>query len=147
MLKKRLGNDASEAGFASVFRLSDPEETNLMLSLYNVDETPLRHLFKLRSYKDMERCLFLGFTDGEKASQKMWRWKIRKIAHQYGGMSLTGFVCSAWEKGRFTDPYLRDTMLDFGIVTDTLECSVNWSNMHRVWRDVREVCHACLTRL
>ncbi|MGI6378195.1 MAG: FAD-binding oxidoreductase [Bacilli bacterium] len=132
----------AEAGFASVFRLSDPEETNLMLSLYNVDETPLRHLFKLRSYKDMERCLFLGFTDGEKGFAKNVARKIRKIAHQYGGMSLTGFVCSAWEKGRFTDPYLRDTMLDFGIVTDTLECSVNWSNMHRVWRDVREVCHA-----
>ena len=54
-----------EAGFASVFRLSDPEETDLMLRLYNVDETPLWKLLDARGYMDMERCLFLGFTDGE----------------------------------------------------------------------------------
>lgn len=37
-----------EAGNASVFRLSDPEETNLMLRLYNVDETPLWKLLNMR---------------------------------------------------------------------------------------------------
>ena len=42
----------------------------------------------------------------------------------------------------FTDPYLRDTMMDFGVCTDTLECTVNWSNMAQVHRDVRKVCHA-----
>lgn len=51
-----------------MFRLSDPEETNLMLKLYNVDETPLQPLLDAFGYKDMERCLFLGFTDGEKAT-------------------------------------------------------------------------------
>ena len=131
----------SEAGYASVFRLSDPEETSLMLHLYNVDETPLEKLFKIKNYKDMERCLFLGFTDGEKGFSKNVANNIKKIAHKYGGMSLTSFVTKGWEHGRFTDPYLRDTMMDFGITTDTLECTVNWSNMAQVHRDVREVCH------
>lgn len=44
-------------------------------------------------------------------------------------------------KGRFNDPYLRDTLMDFGFMIDTLECTVNWSNMARVHREVREVCH------
>ena len=57
-------------------------------------------------------------------------------------MSLTSFVTKSWEKGRFTDPYLRDTLLDFGIMTDTLECTVNWSNMERMHEEVRNVCHA-----
>lgn len=130
-----------ECGFSSVFRLSDPEETSLMLHLYNVDETPLRFLFKLGGYKDMERCLFLGFTDGEKGYSKNVAKNIKRIARRYGGMSLTGYVCRSWEKGRFNDPYLRDTMQDFGIVTDTLECTVNWSNMAQVHREVKEVCH------
>ncbi len=130
-----------EAGYASVFRLSDAEETSVMLHLYNVDETPLRHLLKMRGFNDMERCLFLGFTDGEKGFSKNVAKNIHKIAKHYGGMSLTGYVCRSWEKGRFTDPYLRDTMMDFGIITDTLECTVNWSNMAKVHRDVREVCH------
>ena len=131
-----------EAGFSSVFRLSDPEETNLMLRLYNVDDTPLWKLLNARGFKDMERCLFLGYTDGEKGYSANVAKNIRRIAHQYGGMSLTSFVTKSWEKGRFNDPYLRDTMLDFGIMTDTLECTVNWSNMEQVHRDVRKVCHA-----
>lgn len=130
-----------EAGFSSVFRLSDPEETNLMLRLYNVDETPLQRIFDLRGYKDMERCLFLGFTDGEKGYSKNVAKNIRRIAKQFGGMNLTSFVTKSWEKGRFNDPYLRDTLMDFGVITDTLECTVNWSNMAKVHKEVREVCH------
>ena len=131
-----------EAGYSSVFRLSDAEETNLMLRLYNVDETPLWKLLDLRGYEDMRRCLFLGFTDGEKVFSKNVAKNIRRIAHRYGGMSLTSYVTKSWEKGRFNDPYLRDTMLDFGVMTDTLECSVNWSNMGKVHKEVRAVCHA-----
>lgn len=130
-----------EAGFSSVFRLSDPEETNLMLRLYNVDETPLQKVFDMRGYKDMERCLFLGFTDGEKGYSKNVAKNIKRIAHKYGGMSLTSVVTKSWEKGRFNDPYLRDSLMDFGVTTDTLECTVKWSNMEQVHRDVREVCH------
>lgn len=131
-----------ECGYSSVFRLSDPEETNLMLKLYNVDETPLEPLLKLRGFKDMERCLFLGFTDGEKGFSKNVAKNIGKIARRFGGMSLTSIVTKSWEHGRFTDPYLRDMLMDFGITTDTLECTVNWSNMAQVHRDVRKVCHA-----
>jgi len=132
----------SECGFSSVFRLSDPEETNLMLRLYNVDETPLHPLLDKLGFKDMERCLFLGFTEGEEGYSKNVRKNIAKIAKKHGAMSLTGYVCKSWEHGRFNDPYLRDSMMDFGICTDTLECTVNWSNMAQVHRDVRKICHA-----
>lgn len=132
----------SEAGFSSVFRLSDAEETHFMLTLYNVDDTPLKPLLDKAGYKDNERCLFLGFTDGEKGYSRNVNWNILKIALKHGAMPLTGYVCKSWEKGRFNDPYLRDTMMDFGIVTDTLECCVNWSNMEQVHRDVRKICHA-----
>ena len=131
-----------EAGFSSVFRLSDPEETNLMLRLYNVDDTPLWQLLDLRGFKDMQRCLFLGFTDGGKGYSRNVAANIRRIARKYHGMSLTSYVTKSWEKGRFNDPYLRDTLMDFGIVTDTLECTVNWSNMAKVHKEVRKVCHA-----
>ena len=131
-----------EAGYSSVFRLSDPEETNLMLKLYNVDETPLEPLLDKLGYKDMERCMFLGFTDGEKGFSKNVAKNIARIARKYGAMPMTGFVTKSWEKGRFNDPYLRDSMMDFSVITDTLECTVNWSNMAKVHRDVRAVCHA-----
>jgi len=129
-----------EAGFSSAFRLSDQEETSLMMRLYNVDDTPFNSILDKLGYKDMERCLFLGFTEGEKGYSRNVYKNICKIARKYHGFSLTGFVCKSWEKGRFNDPYLRDTLLDFGVVTDTMECTVNWSNMEDVHLSVREVC-------
>ncbi len=128
----------SEAGNPSVFRLSDPEETAVMLRLYGVDESPLRHLFKLRGFKEGEMCLFLGFTNGERGFSSNCARNAKRVAHEFGGMSLTGYVTRGWEKGRFNDPYMRDTMQDFGIVTDTMECTVNWSNMTEVHAKVRE---------
>lgn len=131
-----------ECGFSSVFRLSDPEETSLMLHLYNVDETPLEPILQKFGFIEDERCLFLGFTDGEKGFSKNVAKNIAKIALKHGAMPMTGYVCRGWEKGRFNDPYLRDTLMDFGYMIDTLECTVNWSNMTQVWRDVKKVCHA-----
>ncbi len=131
-----------ECGYSSVFRLSDPEETHLMLKLYNVDETPLEPILDKFGYKDNERCMFLGFTDGEKGFSKNVAKNIARIARKYGAMPMTGYVTKSWEKGRFNDPYLRDTLMDFSVITDTLECTVNWSNMAQVHRDVRKVCHA-----
>ena len=141
-----------EAGHPSVFRLSDPEETTYMLRLYGVDESPLRHLFSARGFKENEMCLFLGFTNGEKGFSKNCARYVRRTARRHGGMSLTGLVTKGWEKGRFSDPYLRDTMQDFGVVMDTMECSVNWSNMERVHAEVRAYCKSrphtvCLTHL
>jgi alkyldihydroxyacetonephosphate synthase len=142
----------AEAGFSSVFRLSDPEETSIMMTLYGIDETPLTKLLKLKGYETGKMCLFLGFTDGEKGYSKNVAKKIKKIAHSFKGLSLTGLVTKGWEKGRFNDPYLRDSMQDFGIMTDTLECCVNWSNMNQVYTDVRKFCKSrpdtiCMTHL
>jgi len=129
-----------ECGHSSVFRLSDPEETSIMLTLYGVDETPLPKIMAMRGIKVGDCCMFLGFTDGEKGFSKNVAHKIAKIAHHYHAMSMTGLVTKGWEKGRFNDPYMRDSMQDFGIMTDTLECSVNWSNMEQVYEEVRKFC-------
>ena len=142
----------SEAGHPSVFRLSDPEETTFMLRLYGVDESPLRHLFDIRGFKENEMCLFLGFTNGEKGFSANCAKQAKKVARKFGGMSLTGLVTKGWEKGRFNDPYMRDTMHDFGVVMDTMECCVNWSNMSKVHAEVRAYCKSrpntvCLTHM
>lgn len=142
----------SEAGYPSVFRLSDPEETRIMLRLYGVDETPLMKLFRLRGFQEGEMCLFLGFTNGENGFSRNCARHAKAVARRFGGLGLTGFVTRSWEKGRFNDPYLRDTMQDFGIVTDTMECTVNWSNMSQVHKEVRAFCKSrpdtiCMTHM
>jgi alkyldihydroxyacetonephosphate synthase len=43
-----------------------------------------------------------------------------------------------WEHGRYTDPYMREDLLDYGIIIDTLETSVKWDNIHHVHQSVRD---------
>lgn len=142
----------SEAGNPSVFRLSDPEETSIMLHLYGVMDSPLKYLFQMKGMEVGKMCLFLGFTNGEKGFSKNLAKHSKKIAREFGGLYLTGEVVKGWEKGRFNDPYMRDTMQDFGIVTDTMECTVNWSNMSKVHEEVRKFCKSrpdtiCMTHI
>ena len=142
----------SEAGVPSVFRLSDPEETSIMLNMYGVMDTPLKHLFGVKGMKINEMCLYLGFTNGEDGYSKNTAHNVARVARRYGGLPLTGLVCKGWEKGRFSDPYLRDTLQDFGVLMDTMECCVNWSEMERVHAQVREVVKArpntiCMTHM
>jgi alkyldihydroxyacetonephosphate synthase len=131
-----------EFGFPSVFRLSDPEETDVAFKLYGVEGTPLDPLLKRLGYEPMKRCLLLGHTDGDKDLGKLIRRKVRRICRRYGALYTTGYVTQRWEHGRFRDPYMREDLGDFGIVLDTLECSVGWANLQRVWQGVRRACHA-----
>ncbi len=127
----------AEFGYPSVFRMSDPEETRMMMKMYGVDDMIFGKILNSLGYKDMEKCLMLGFTDGDKKAGKLIKKKISRIARKHGGFPLTGAVTTSWEHGRFTDPYMRDQLQDFGIMIDTLECSVNWDNMDQVHKDVR----------
>ncbi|MEW9094931.1 MAG: FAD-binding oxidoreductase [Clostridiaceae bacterium] len=139
-------------GFPSVFRLSDPEETDVMLKLYGVEDTIIDKLMSIKGYKPMERCIFLGFAEGEKDFAKLVNKKVHKICKKYGAMYTTGYVTKAWEHGRFRDPYMREDLQDYGIMTDTLECSVNWDNMKEVHEGVRKFCKSrpntiCMTHM
>ena len=43
----------------------------------------------------------------------------------------------AWAHGRFDAPYLRDSMLDVGVLVETLETATFWSNVDRLYADVK----------
>lgn len=128
----------AQAGFPSVFRLSDAEETDIMLRLYSVEGTPLESLMNLMGYKPMHRCLFLGYTEGEKKfSKNLWQ-TVKRVCKKHGALYLTGYPVKKWEEGRFSDPYLRESLQDYGIVIDTMECAATWDNLSNVHSEVRK---------
>ena len=142
----------SEAGHPSVFRLSDPEETDVALKLYSVEGTPLDTAMKLLGYKPMQRCLLLGWTEGERRFAGNLRRVVARIARRYRATPATGYPVRKWEHSRFRDPYMREALQDFGIVIDTMECGVTWSTMERVHREVRAFAKSrpgtiCMTHL
>ncbi|MBN2398665.1 MAG: FAD-binding oxidoreductase [Deltaproteobacteria bacterium] len=129
-----------ECGRPSVFRLSDPEETDIAMKLYGVEGTPIDTALKLRGYKAGEKCLLLGTADGDRDFARLVKRNVQKICKRYGAMYTTGFAARKWEEGRFTDPYMREDLQDFGIVIDTLECAVSWEQIRDVHARVREYC-------
>lgn len=85
--------------------------------------------------------MMLGFTDGEKGFAKNVAKNVHKVCKKHGAMSITGYASTRWETGRFRDPYLREDMGDYGLMLDTLECSVNWDNFMDVYKNVLEFCN------
>lgn len=142
----------AEAGYPSVFRLSDPEETDVMMKLYGVESTPLETLMNFFGYKPHSRCMFLGWTEGERGFSTHLYRKVKHISRAHGGLYLTGYPAHKWEEGRFNDPYLRESLHDYGIIIDTMECCVTWDMMGMVHEKVRDFAKSrpntvCMTHL
>ena len=130
----------NENGFPSVFRLSDPEETDVAMRTYHIHATPADSFLRRFGYLPMKRCLLLGTADGGQAYTRMVAANVRRVCRKFSAFNLTPFrVTQAWERGRFTDPYLREDLMDFGILIDTLECGVTWDQVFKVHREVRAV--------
>ncbi len=50
----------------------------------------------------------------------------------------------AWARGRFEGPYLRDALLDVGVVAETLETAGFWSTLPALYAGVRDALTAAL---
>ena len=108
------------------------------MKLYHIEGTIADSVLKLFGYQPMQKCLLLGHTEGERGFSRHVNAKIRQICRKYGAFDISfAPVTSNWEKGRFRDPYMREDLQDFGILIDTLECAVTWSQMEQVHKSVR----------
>ena len=123
-------------GRPAVYRISDPEETDRGLQLYGMPSLVDRFLIK-RGYRPMQRCLCLGTVEGDRDYTRLVKRKLRRLAKRHGAIYLGGYGSRKWEKTRFTEPYMREDLHDYGIVIDTLETSVAWDNLHRLHQGVR----------
>ena len=143
----------SECGFPSVFRLSDAEETDVAMRMYHVHGTPVDSVLRLLGYQPMRRCILLGTADGEKHFAANAGRYVRQACRKYGAFDLgIARVTQSWEKSRFKDPFMREDLMDFGILIDTLECAVTWETLPKVHEQVRSFIKSrprtiCMTHL
>jgi len=126
-----------EFGLPSIYRISDPEETNRGLKLYGMPDI-LDKILQKKGFLPMQRCLCLGVTQGEKGFAAHVKYNIKKTAKKNRAIYLSGYPGRKWEKTRFTEPYMREDLSDYGIMIDTLETGVTWDNLHRLHKGVRE---------
>ena len=86
-------------------------------------------------------CLMVTGYEGTQESVDAKRAACTALLSGLGGTSLGEDV--GWSSGRFHGPYLRDSMLDVGVLVETLETVTFWSRLHRVYDEVK----AALDRL
>lgn len=128
----------AEFGRPAVFRISDAEETERGLKLFGIPRLMEKYL-ALRGMPPMQRCICMGTVEGDRDYTQWVARKIKQIARRHGAMSLGGSPVKKWEKTRYTEPYMREDLNDYGIVIDTLEAGVTWENLHRLHQAVRRV--------
>ena len=126
----------SEFGLPAIYRISDPEETDRGLKLYGMPGIVDKFL-ALRGFLPMQRCLCLGNVEGDEKYAKLVKRRLTRIAKQHGAISLGWYASKKWEKTRYTEPYMREDLGDYGILIDTLEVGVTWDNLHRLHEGVR----------
>jgi len=128
----------AESGMPSILRVSDSEETDVAMKMYGLEGSLPDKYMGFKGLKPGSRCLLMGQTDGEKYFSKNLFKQIKKICKTNQGLYLTGYPMKKWQKGRFSDPYMRDALNDFGILIDTLEASVTWDRLQALYHAVRD---------
>jgi alkyldihydroxyacetonephosphate synthase len=91
-------------------------------------------------------CLMITGYEGAAQQVEAGRAHVSRILTGLGGMPLGTDKGDRWAAGRYQEPYLRDSLLDSGILVETLETAAFWSNLGRVYASVRGAVAESLTR-
>jgi alkyldihydroxyacetonephosphate synthase len=121
-----------------VARLSDEAETRQALTLSegaSLAQRAGRAYVGARRYAD--GCLaILGF-EGARQDVDVRRARARRIMRRGGALALGASPGRAWLRQRYEGPYLRDALLDHGILGETLETAAPWSGLLGLHEAVR----------
>ena len=123
----------SEYGKPHLFRISDPEETAIAFTTGGFDGTLSDKLLQLLGFRKGSRCLMFVTVEGDKDYTRFVVGKIKKTARKGKGMHIGAGPVRKWLDQRYSSAYMRDPLMDLGIMTDTLETAVTWENLLPVW--------------
>lgn len=127
-----------QAGFGlpHLFRISDPTETEIAFSTKGFNDTFKDKFLKYINYKQGERVLMFAAAEGTRDYTRFIIKKIRKKAKKYHALHIGASPTKKWLKQRYSSAYMREPLMDLGIMTDTLESAVTWENLIPLWKAV-----------
>jgi alkyldihydroxyacetonephosphate synthase len=82
-------------------------------------------------------CLMVVGFEGDSDLVAERRAAVTRLLTDLGGEAVGEDPGRAWEHGRFRAPYLRDSLLDLGVLVETLETATFWSGVDRLYADVK----------
>ncbi|CCG01208.1 FAD-binding oxidoreductase [Blastococcus saxobsidens] len=128
-----------------VVRLSDSDETraNLLMAA-GAGAKALRGSLRARGHG--QGCLLVlgweGLPDLVRARQRA----AASLLRDGGAVRLGRRVGESWRRNRFSAPYLRDRLLDGGLLVETLETAATWTALPTVYDATRRALRESLTR-
>jgi alkyldihydroxyacetonephosphate synthase len=81
-------------------------------------------------------CLMIAGYEGTSATVTTHRTAVTAVLTGLGGEPVGEGPGRSWAAGRFDAPYLRDSMLDVGVLVETLETATYWSRLREVYDGV-----------
>jgi alkyldihydroxyacetonephosphate synthase len=83
-------------------------------------------------------CLMITGYEGTPEAVEAKKLAVTAILAGLGGQNQGPDSGQAWADGRFHGPYLRDSLLDVGVLVETMETVTFWSNLDRVYTAVKD---------
>lgn len=78
-------------------------------------------------------CLMLVGYEGTAAAVGARRTALTALLTSLGGRPAGEEPGRAWSAGRFHAPYLRDSLLDVGVLVETVETAASWARLEEVY--------------
>ena len=103
----------------TVIRLSDEAETGVNLATTE----------QIGEQQITGGCLAITLFEGTAEHTESRHAETRAVLAANGGTSLGEEPARAWEHGRFSAPYLRDSLLAAGALCETLETATDWARV------------------
>ncbi|MEJ7834003.1 MAG: FAD-binding oxidoreductase [Nocardioides sp.] len=117
----------------TVIRLSDEAETAINLARpAEIGDQPAGG------------CLMITGYEGEPDANAARHAAVTAVLTGLDGTPLGEESGAAWAHGRFNAPYLRDSLLDVGVLVETLETATWWSNREALYADVKSALETSL---
>ena len=129
-----------------IARLSDEHETRMSMALASSgSRTERLGRAYLRARGHEGGCLAIVGFEGEADEVERRRVRAGALLRAGGGLALGARPGAAWLRNRYHGPYLRDHLLDRGVMVETLETATTWSNLGRLYGAVADALRTSLS--
>lgn len=130
---RTLTQDGTDGINPTVLRLSDETETSLNLAKPE----------SIGADSAGGALMVCGYEGTEERVARM-RSEVGEMLQGLGGTPLGAEDGQEWAQGRFSAPYLRDALLDEGVLVETLETATFWSNLDHLYAKVKSALETSL---
>jgi alkyldihydroxyacetonephosphate synthase len=128
-----------------MLRLTDEDETAASSAMRRLPPSRLKQLIEQAGlaavrplgYALEQGSLLLASFEGSRAMVARERREALAICRRHGGFGLGAGPVHSWARERFTTPYLRDTLLDHGLLVETMETATLWDTLPALHRALK----------